>query len=76
MTTAVEPLWVCHRCEMIGTGMEAGRHVDQTGHPVEMLSDKDSDGIRDIWEQEGRAFHRRPSAVEFVVYARFMGLGR
>ncbi len=39
-------LWVCHRCERIGSDAEAERHVENTGHAVEQLSQDVSDAVR------------------------------
>ena len=55
-TPTTDRLWVCHRCELIGDGFEAGRHVDATGHPVEQLDQEASDAIRDIWAKVDNNF--------------------
>jgi hypothetical protein len=39
-------LWVCHRCQMIGSDPEAERHVTLTGHRVDQLDQKTSDAVR------------------------------
>lgn len=67
MTATDTRLWCCHRCKMIGSGFQAGRHVDATGHPVEQLSQEISDAVRDYQEERREVnivaymdFHRGP----------------
>ena len=33
-------LWACHVCEMLGSEAEAERHMEATGHRIELLSDE------------------------------------
>lgn len=63
----VDNLWVCHRCELIGSGFEAARHVDETGHPVDELTAEESATVR--VEQDRREAER---VVGLIAYARFM----
>lgn len=58
-------LWVCHRCKMIGSGHEAGRHVDATGHPVDELSDEMTAAVREAKERQ------HPTAPDFIAFAEF-----
>lgn len=62
-----KPLWVCHRCELIGSGMQAARHSDATDHPIEQLDEATSEAVKD--EQERRS--PLPTAADFIAYARF-----
>jgi hypothetical protein len=51
----------------MGNGMEAGRHVDATGHPVEQLSQEMSDAVRENQRRE----RGLPDAADFITYAEF-----
>lgn len=59
-------LWVCHTCKLIGSGYEAGEHVNETGHPAEELSQEQSDGVRAEWLKESL-----PNAADFMAFAEF-----
>lgn len=60
-------LWVCHTCELIGSGYEAGEHVNETGHPVEELSQEQSDTVHDAAEWRKRF----PTTADWIGFARF-----
>jgi hypothetical protein len=60
-------LWVCHRCKMIGSGHEAGRHVDSSGHPVEELTSEMTTAVR----AETRRRQPHPTAADFIAFAAF-----
>lgn len=49
------PLWVCHRCQMIGSQSQALIHHENMGHDVIELSAEVSSAVRAEW---GKA--RRP----------------
>lgn len=42
-------LWVCHRCEMIGSEAEAEAHMERTGHAIESVGAEASAAVRVIW---------------------------
>ncbi|HXI95618.1 MAG TPA: hypothetical protein VNG04_05800 [Candidatus Acidoferrum sp.] len=60
-------LWCCHECKMMGSGYEAGRHVDSTAHPVEQLSQEMSDAVREYHRHQQAA----PDAADWMAYAEF-----
>jgi hypothetical protein len=47
-------LWKCDECERIGEEPAAERHMEQTGHAIERLTDAEAEGVRAIWAREGR----------------------
>jgi hypothetical protein len=49
------PLWICHRCELIGLEIDARRHSAARGHRIERLSGLEAAEIRAIWQEEGRS---------------------
>lgn len=55
-------LWVCDRCERIGTQQQSTYHALQFGHPQRKLTPAEAHALRDVWESEGRdrATGRRP----------------
>lgn len=61
-------LWVCHQCELIGSGPEAARHADATDHPIEELDQATSDAIRAEQEKQ-RPPH--PTAADYMAFADF-----
>jgi hypothetical protein len=74
MSTGADNLWVCHRCQMIGSGFEAGRHVDATGHQTHELDATASAFIRAEWEKNGRPqrLPGMPTATDLIAWSRFM----
>lgn len=62
-----KPLWICRRCELIGTGIQAARHSDATDHPIEQLDEATSEAVR--VEQE--RLSPLPTAADFIAYAQF-----
>lgn len=64
-----ERLWVCHKCELIGSGMEAARHADATDHAIEPLPDEVSAAVR--MEQGAQQAH--PTAADWIAFASFTG---
>lgn len=47
-------LWVCDRCQRIGTQREATRHALLFTHPPRKLTPAEAHALRDEWEREGR----------------------
>lgn len=70
-----ERLWVCHRCKMIGTGFQAGRHVDATVHPVEQLSREASDAVRAERRRNASLWPFLGPATDFIAFAAFRKTG-
>jgi len=52
---------------MIGSGFEASRHVDKTGHPVKELSQEMSDAVGVLQ----RKHSPWPDAADWIAYAQF-----
>jgi hypothetical protein len=51
---AMPDLWVCDRCERIGTQQESAQHASTFGHPSRKLTAEEAHALRDEWEREGR----------------------
>lgn len=49
----IERLWVCHRCEYIGSEAEARAHHIVSGHEIEELDEATTDGILAEWRRAG-----------------------
>lgn len=62
-----ERLWICERCELIGSGMQAARHSDATDHPIEQLDEDTSAAVL----EEQRKHPPWPEAGDWIAYARF-----
>lgn len=67
----VDNLWVCHDCQLIGSGFEAARHVDETGHPVDEITAAESAEVR---AEQHRQKTEHVGAL--IAYARFMQRAR
>lgn len=64
-------LWVCHRCQMIGDGLQAGRHLEKTGHEVKELPQALSDEVR-AERKKAESQEETERVVGFIAYADFM----
>lgn len=54
MPAAPAELWTCERCASIGSTQQAQEHEAQTGHTVRRLTAAEANGVREIWQEEGR----------------------
>lgn len=71
-------LWICPRCELIGSEDDANKHRTETGHPAFVVDEDSASAVRRLWAEEGKDEWGRvscsPSAADFMALARFKRL--